>query len=143
MSVPPETLESEPKPAIDLEKAKSPLHAFLCGHRGSGKTTELKRLRADPDILSRYLAVYVSAQNLGTEAVHLTHDALLLEIGLALVRTGESHGMKDDFREELGRWGREVVKTFLSSKEAKAEAGAKGNAWLAFFRAGEPPKYGT
>lgn len=125
MSVPPETLESEPKPAIDLEKAKSPLHAFLCGHRGSGKTTELKRLRADPDILSRYLAVYVSAQNLGTEAVHLTHDALLLEIGLALVRTGESHGMKDDFREELGRWGREVVKTLSFQQGGKGRGGCQ------------------
>ncbi|MEE8367132.1 MAG: hypothetical protein V3S30_02335 [Thermoanaerobaculia bacterium] len=27
---------------LDLGDCREPLHAFLCGHRGSGKTTELR-----------------------------------------------------------------------------------------------------
>lgn len=120
---------------FDLKKAKAPLHAFLCGHRGSGKTTELKRLRADPELLERYLPVYLTAAALGTELVHLTHDALLVGIGRALAKAGENHGLKEDWQAELDEWGRQVVKTFLHNKSALANVGAKADAWFAYFRA--------
>ena len=121
--------------AFDFKRTPGRLHAFLCGHRGSGKTTELKRLRADPAILERYLPVYVSAHELGTEVVDLTHDALMVEIGMALAAEGEKHGMRKSLRKELDDWGQTVVKTFLHDQAALAEAGAKGSAWLAYFRA--------
>jgi len=56
----------------------------LCGHRGSGKTTELHKLRRDASICETYLPVFLTAQDFGAETVHLTHDALLVEIGLKL-----------------------------------------------------------
>ncbi len=121
--------------AFDLKRTPGRLHAFLCGHRGSGKTTELKRLRADPEILERYLPVYVSAHELGTEVVDLTHDALMVEIGMALADEGEKHGMRKALRKALDDWGQTVVKTFLRDEEALAEAGARASAWLAYFRA--------
>lgn len=38
---------------FDLLHAPEYLHGFLCGHRGSGKTTELRRLCQDPEIQQR------------------------------------------------------------------------------------------
>lgn len=119
----------------ELKRRTEPMHAFLCGHRGSGKTTELHRLRMDPEITSRYLPVYLTAQHFGSESVYLTHDALMVEIGLAIAREGKQHGLDSAFEGELHDWGREVVKLYLHDEEALAEAGAQGNAWLAWFKA--------
>lgn len=123
------------KLTFDLKQTKADIHAFLCGHRGSGKTTELNRLCHDPEIQGKYLTILISAQNFGSEVVHLTHDALLIEIGLELVTKGLRLGMPQSLADEFDSWGREVVKSFLKDESLKTEAGAKGNAWLAFFKA--------
>ncbi len=122
------------KLTFDL-KHKANLHAFLCGHRGSGKTTELNRLCLDREIRDTYLTLFLTAQEFGSEVVHLTHDALLVEIGLALTDEGKKWGMPDALGEELNRWGRQVVNSFVHDEAIKAEVGAKANAWLAFFKA--------
>jgi hypothetical protein len=67
--------------------------------------------------------------------VHLTHDALLVEVGLAMRKAGLECSMPTSLAEELDRWGRQVVTSFIHDESIKAEAGAKGSAWLAFFRA--------
>lgn len=108
---------------------------FFCGHRGSGKTTELKRIMASPEIRQRYQTVYLTSTNFGADPVDLTHDALLVEIGLALAEHGREHGMDPCLAEELDEWGQEIVKTFLHDEAAQAAAGVKANAWLAFFKA--------
>jgi hypothetical protein len=119
-----------------LKKNRSAaFHAFLCGHRGSGKTTELLRLCGDREIAERYTSVFVTAQSFGTETTALTHDALMVEIGLALVETGRAHGLDPQLEEALDRWGREVVKTFAHDESIGGEAGLAGFAWLAFFKA--------
>ena len=123
------------KLCFELKRTPHHMHAFLCGHRGSGKTTELKRLRALPEITEKYLTVYLTAQDFGSEAVHLTHDALLVEIGLALVSVGEQYGLDSTLADELDKWGQQVVRTFLHNEEARAEAGAGAHAWIAFFKA--------
>ncbi|GFO54847.1 hypothetical protein GMSM_18540 [Geomonas sp. Red276] len=120
------------KLSFDLKQSRNDLHAFLCGHRGSGKTTELNRLCHDPEIQSTYETVLLTAQDFGTEVIHLTHDALLVEVGLALSKSGY---VSNGLTEELNSWGRQVVTSFLHDEEMKLEAGAKGNAWLAFFKA--------
>lgn len=122
------------KLSSDLLRSPNYLHAFLCGHSGSGKTTELKRLVREPEILERFLPIFLTGAEFG-ETVHLTHDALLVEIGLALTRFGKPLGLDSDIAEKLDTWGREVVKTFYDSKAAEAEAGAEGNAWIAWFKA--------
>jgi len=118
---------------LDLDGCIEPLHAFLCGHRGSGKTTELRRLAASEGIQQRYLTIFLTTAEFGNDSVHLTHDGLLVEIGRGLVRLGKEHNMPAKLAGELDRWGQEVVKTFLKSETAEAEAGAKGSAWLAYF----------
>lgn len=123
------------KLSFELKHSDSYTHAFLCGHRGSGKTTELNRLRLDPEIEAKYLPVYLTASTFGNETVNLTHDAVLLEIGLELVKIGKKHKISSKFEKELDNWGKEIVKTFLKDEAALAEAGAKAGAWLAFFTA--------
>ena len=53
------------KLSFEIRMTEEPLHAFLCGHRGSGKTTELARLCNDPAINDKYLPVYLTAQSFG------------------------------------------------------------------------------
>lgn len=123
------------KLSFDLKRRKTDLHAFLCGHRGGGKTTELNRLCRDPEIQDKYLTVFLTAQDFGSEVVHLTHDALLVEIGLALIEMGKSFDMTASLAEELAKWGREVVTSFSKDEGVKTEVGATANAWLAYFKA--------
>lgn len=115
--------------------ADRPQHLFLCGHRGSGKTTELLNLQQKDELQESYVTVFLTIQQFGAEIVDLTHDALMLEIGLRLAERADGEGVAHDFRNELDDWGRQVVKTFLHDEEALAEAGAGATAWLAYFKA--------
>ncbi len=123
------------KLSFKLGDSESPLYAFLCGHRGSGKTTELKRLLATQEISERYQTVYLTATTFGDDPVYLTHDALLLEIGFALAEQGKGRRLGKDFGEELHQWGQEIVKTYFHDEAVEAAVGAKASAWLAFFKA--------
>jgi len=120
---------------FELKHSNHNMHAFLCGHRGSGKTTELNRLCLDKEIRDKYTPIYMTARTFGSETVHLTHDAILLEIGLELVRQGKPLGLSPKYKKELENWGKDVVKTYLKDKSARAEVGAKAGLWLAFFKA--------
>jgi len=119
---------------LDLSSNES-VHAFLCGHQGSGKTSELQRLCQHQDIKDKFTPLYLSVKDFGSDTVHLTHDHVMLEIGLKLVNLGKTIGLSDSYEKEFQKWGTEVVTTFLHDEAAKVEVGAKGNAWLAFFKA--------
>lgn len=121
--------------AFKLKHMAADLHAFLCGHRGSGKTTELKRLCLDEKIHEKFFTLFLTAQDFGSEVVHLTHDALLVEMGLSLVENRLKLGIPESLANELNDWGKEVVTSFVKDESLKAEVGATGNAWLAFFKA--------
>ncbi|MCP4155285.1 MAG: hypothetical protein GY757_46595, partial [bacterium] len=120
---------------FDLEHSEQHMHAFLCGHRGSGKTTELHRLRMDQGLCDKYIPVYMTIQTFGSDTVHLTHDAILLEMGLELVEQGKQYGLPKKFKKELDDWGKHVVNTYLKDQAAQAEVCGQGNAWLAYFKA--------
>lgn len=86
---------------FDLKNSNNHVHAFLCGHRGSGKTTELNRLCLDQEINDKYNTVYLTAHRFGSETVHLTHDVVLLEMGLTLAEHGKDYGMPSSHEKEL------------------------------------------
>lgn len=121
--------------SFKLKNMAADLHAFLCGHRGSGKSTELKRLCLDAEIQAKFITLFLTAQDFGSEVVHLTHDALLVEIGLSLAELGLKQGMPESLADELNNWGKQVVTSFVKDESLIAEVGAKGNAWLAYFKA--------
>ncbi len=123
------------KLSFGLKRSAGFFHAFLCGHGGSGKTTELKRLCLDPDILKKYHAIYMTTKNFTSEFVHLTHDAVMVEIGLKLIEEGKAFDMDPALEKELENWGKQIVNTFLHDENVKTEVGAKPGAWFAFFKA--------
>ncbi|MEE8367133.1 MAG: hypothetical protein V3S30_02340 [Thermoanaerobaculia bacterium] len=92
-------------------------------------------MAASAEIQQRYLTLFLTTADFGNDSVHLTHDGLLVEIGRGLVRLGKEHDMPKQLADELDLWGREMVKTFLKSEAAETAVGARGDAWLAFFRA--------
>lgn len=118
-----------------LKRSPTKIHAFLCGHRGSGKTTELRRLSSLEEIKEKFLILFLSASDFRDEIVDLTHDALILEMGLALIETGKEHGLSRKYEKELDEWGRSIVKSFFHDQEVDAEAGTKARAWIPFFSA--------
>lgn len=120
------------KLSFTLINSKHNIHAFLCGHRGSGKTTELNRLCMDEKIKIKYTPIYLTAHEFGNEGVHLTHDAVMVEIGKKL---SENSDLNPDLTAEFNDWGLQVVTTFIKDENVKASAGAKANAWIAFFKA--------
>lgn len=120
--------------AFQLADAIGITHAFLCGHGGSGKTTELNRLCNDPEILERYYPVYLTTEKFDSEAVHLTHDAVMVEIVKGLLEAGDEKGLPSVYREDFEKWGQKVVKTFISDDKLKGDIGAKFS-WFALFRA--------
>ncbi len=121
-----------------LEYAPRPIHAFLCGHQGSGKTTELKRIYTHSKIQRQYIPVYLTAKDLGGDLAHLTVDAVFLEIGRKLLELADETDTKllpQGYADELDKWGQQIVKTFLGNQQIDAETGAKAGWWLAYFRA--------
>jgi GTPase SAR1 family protein len=120
------------KLSFDLRHSKHHIHAFLCGHRGSGKTTELNRLCQDEKTTTKFLPIFLTAQEFGSDGVQLTHDAVMVEIGQRLIKNDSINpGLKDEFND----WGKTIVETFLKDEKAQAKAGAKANAWIAYFKA--------
>lgn len=116
----------------DLRERKTPFQGFLCGHRGSGKTTEFFRLLQDEELQQQYLMVYLTAQDFPVTP-HFTEDALLLAIGYGLLEYGERIGLNSAFREKLIGWNRDIVDVYMKTEGVKAEAALKGNMLLALF----------
>ena len=108
--------------------------AFVCGHVGSGKTTELKRLKSDPKINALYQSVFISVDELNIDVVNLTHDALMLNIALQLM--DQFAWLKADFESEINDWGNTLVQTIIdeTNADAKLDAGIP-NLWFVKFKA--------
>lgn len=123
---------------FDLKHSTKVVHAFLCGHRGSGKTTELSRLCLNKDIIEKYHPLYLKADAFGGDAAHLTVDAVFLEIGRRIVALKDESGkplIPQNYENELNDWGQRIVKTMLGDQKVEAQAGGKADWWLAFFKA--------
>lgn len=98
-------------------------HGFVCGHVGSGKTTELKRLESDSQIQKIYQPIFISVDDLNIDVVNLTHDALMLNIALKLM--AQFDWLKTQFEGEIDKWGRTLIKTILDESDADGKAEAK------------------
>lgn len=120
------------KLSFDLKHSNHHMQVFLCGHRGSGKTTELHLLCQDEKIIDKFFTIFLTAKEFGSDGVHLTHDAVMVEIGQRLIENNSiDSGLKDEFND----WGKTIVETFLKDEKAQANAGAKAGAWIAYFKA--------
>lgn len=121
------------KKAILLPYRQLPKH-FLSGHRGCGKSTELYRLAADPEVQHKFWPVHFSIRE-HADIDDLDYKDVLLLIGLQLFQQYQAKGGKlpKDLLEELESWQGEFVVhiTSLQSGRMEGEVGAKLSAGLA------------
>ncbi len=111
---------------------------LLAGHRGSGKSTELNRLAADPEIVARYEVLKFSVKDV-LDLNALTHIDLLFS---CVARTYDQlvtrAGMEVGGRalDRLDRWRREITERIGSREQAASatvDTGAKVGLLSAFF----------
>ena len=122
------------KLAFDLRMNQDYFHGFLCGHIGSGKTTELLRLKEDAKLNEKYLPIYLSISELHVDRVHLTHDALMVEMANAILEQTDESQLNRDFAKRVEKWGLRVTNTMIDNQKVLNEIGAKPSLWLAYFK---------
>lgn len=93
------------KLTFDLNMSRDYFHGFLCGHVGSGKTTELLRLKEDTKLNQKYLPIYLSVSDMRVDRVHLSHDALMVEIAHAILAQTDKAQLNRDFAKRVEKWG--------------------------------------
>ena len=125
------------KLTFDLQESDEPFKGFLCGHVGSGKTTELRKLHQDPQLQQQFCSIYLSVNQFQYDRIALTHDALLVEMVKSMLDQVEQQQLtlSQDYRQALNDWATSIIKTFVHDDTVKAEAGAKASALWAYFKA--------
>ncbi len=103
---------------ILLRPYREPPKLFFSGHRGSGKSTELARIAADPEVCSRFFPIHFSIRS-EADINNLDYRDVLLIIASQLYRQYHQRGGKLDKKllKEIDRWkGRveESVQTTLT-----------------------------
>ncbi|MDI6736364.1 MAG: AAA family ATPase [bacterium] len=116
----------------NLLRAKQPKKYFVCGHKGSGKSTELNYLAADEELPKRFKIVHFSL-NETCDYTTLTYIDLPVAIALQL-REHLDSSLSKGWKEELDQWFMTVTKEIDKEEgyDAQVEAGAK--AFLAGFK---------
>ena len=126
--------------AARAERAERPFHWCLTGHTGSGKSTELYRLMADPK-LGGYLSVY---SNLQTELdiQHVDYTDLFLAMARACAAAADGLGFQvpKPLRQAIDRWGSEFFTEEEIHTRTEGEAGLK--VALPFVALGEEVRSG-
>ena len=125
------------KLSLDLEESDGAFKGFLCGHVGSGKTTELLKLCQDSDLQQQFCTIYLSVSNFQYDHVTLTHDALMVEMVKAMLVKVKEHilSLSRDYEKELNDWGKTIIDTFVHDEKVQAQAGLKASVLWAYFKA--------
>ncbi len=117
---------------------------LLAGHRGSGKSTELNRLAADPEVLAHYKVVSFSVKD-ALELTDVDHVDLLFTLVARTVEALSSgnapFALSDKTVKALERWRSSVVERMeqtIKGSSADLSAGIDAKGLLGFFG-----KFGT
>lgn len=94
---------------------------FFSGHRGCGKSTELRRLAVNPKILAKYWPIHFTIRD-EADIANLDFKDILLAIGGRLYREYRDAGKKlpEQLLKELKTWQGQIeteVKTVLSGRD--------------------------
>jgi hypothetical protein len=98
---------------------------LFSGHQGSGKTSTLNKLAADPEIKQKFFVVQFSIKD-ELNIADLTYTDLLVAMGARLYAVAENAlRLNDKLKKDLDDWSAEVshVWTKTDQAEAKVEGG--------------------
>ena len=109
-------------------------HGFLCGHVGCGKTTELNRLVKNKDITNKFYPVLFSIKDIQVDSNKVTHDALLVAIGNAIIKACPPKILDKEYADKLNNWGAELIKSSIKNDEINNQIKGNINLWLLHFR---------
>ncbi len=115
-------------PVAQLERALlrpyyQPPKYFFSGHRGCGKSTELLRLAANPDIRRKFWPVHFSIRDLA-DINDLDFKDVLLAIGGQLFsqyQKNSRHGLKRGLLDELDGWRGSIEESVTVLKKGGVE----------------------
>jgi hypothetical protein len=127
-------------PVATLEQAlllpslpTQPPKFFFSGHRGCGKSTELRRVAANPDIQAKYWPVHFTIKD-EADVNSLDYRDVLFSIGGRLFREYKEQGgrLPNQLLKELDAWrGRVEEEVTITSRLAESEIAGKLNAFFA------------
>jgi len=106
-------------PAARLEEYllgsfREPPKYFFSGHRGCGKSTELRRIAVNPEILRKYYPIHFTIRN-EADINNLDFKDILLAIGGQMYREYKKRGGKlpDQLEKELESWRGTVMREVI------------------------------
>ena len=115
---------------------RSPAKFLYTGHRKSGKTVQLYRLMADPELAKTYFTVFYSIEE-DLEIGDIEYIDILLTNALKLYKSAAAQGLKldKDVLDDLNSWfeqvSTEVIRETVQEKTKGWETGAKLELWIA------------
>lgn len=122
-----------------LSSPAGSVKTLLAGHRGTGKSTELNRLAADPEIQERFAIVGFSVQE-SLEITDVDHVDLLFTMVAqtydALSSDGAPLGLREQTIKALEGWRSRVVERMeevAKGTSGELSAGSGGEGLLGFF----------
>jgi hypothetical protein len=109
---------------------------FFSGHRGCGKSTELRRLAANPEILKTYYPIHFTIRD-EADINNLDFKDILLAIGGRLYReyTGRGNKLSRQVEETLNRWRGTMQQEVIHSNRLR-EVEVDGGLFSFFAQAG-------
>ena len=113
-------------------KSGSPFRWFFTGHTGAGKSTELNRLTASPELDEHYLPyIYRVLDNLDVNDLQFTD--LLLGLAQSIMELARAHKVKipKTLDTRIADWDKEIEIEREFTGSAAAKAGLEFNLWFA------------
>lgn len=110
---------------------------FFSGHRGCGKSTELLRLGANPQIKQKYLPVHFTIRD-EADINDLDFRDVLLSMAGQIYRVYHEEGGKlpDQLEKELASWQGELVKEIKRIQKGRMSFGLEGGLDAVFAKFG-------
>lgn len=117
---------------LNLLRAKQTKKYFVCGHKGSGKSTELNRLAADKELQERFKIIHFPL-NETCDYNTLTYIDLPVSIALQL-RENTNLSLSNGWKDELDQWFMTITKEIDKEEGYDAEVAAGAKAFFAGFK---------
>lgn len=122
-----------------LLRSRRPLQYYFSGFKGSGKSTELRRLAADPELLEKYFVVSFSIYDT-CDPNDINYVDVLVAVGSQLFESCKRHGysLNQGIYNELQTWGQRTIERLeqvnkLAALEVEAGGQVQASMWVAKF----------